>query len=457
MMENAAASQRPVARVDGTDHRNIGPGYHSPENRPSDNSGEPDVVDVWVGDARTSLGLGVVVFVLFLVPGLVWQYRRHGVVNIARMIGWAMVCLYVTALFVYTLLPLPDDGKAWCAAHTASSNLEPFAFIDDIRRRTADMTLFQAARSRFVLQAVFNVVLFMPLGIVMRRYFGRGIIASTLLGFALSTFIEVSQYTGLFGLYPCAYRVGDVDDIMMNTAGAFLGAVLAPVFLWWMPTARALASTRLEPRPVTSRRRWMGMALDALLFALVTTGADLCIRVGTLLVTGRLQSRTTLVEDVCTTLVGILVVFVLPAWRGRGASIGQTIVWLTPKWLSRDGTVLTDGSGWRRVVRSVVVVGTWSTTGWIAQWVRGGSDEVVDLFSLPGAIVMTGVLIVLVAIVMVPGTRTHRSLSGLVTGALVVDARDPIAGGPLNKEPLPLTEVHRDLLGLPRQDVVGHR
>ena len=36
---------------------------------------------------------------------------------------------------------------------------------------------------------------------------------STLLGFCASVAIEVTQSTGALGLLPCAYRVGDVDDV----------------------------------------------------------------------------------------------------------------------------------------------------------------------------------------------------------------------------------------------------
>ena len=44
-------------------------------------------------------------------------------------------------------------------------------------------------------------------------------------GFALSSFIELSQLTGNWGLAGFTYRTFDVDDIVNNTAGAVLGAV----------------------------------------------------------------------------------------------------------------------------------------------------------------------------------------------------------------------------------------
>ena len=52
----------------------------------------------------------------------------------------------------------------------------------------------------------------------------RNIIIMT---FILSLMIELAQLTGLFFTYPGSYRLFDVDDIMMNTLGGFLGTVLA--------------------------------------------------------------------------------------------------------------------------------------------------------------------------------------------------------------------------------------
>jgi glycopeptide antibiotics resistance protein len=54
-----------------------------------------------------------------------------------------------------------------------------------------------------------------------------GIRRSVLLAFGLSLAAELSQLTGLWGLYPCSYRKFDVDDLLLNTSGGALGAGLA--------------------------------------------------------------------------------------------------------------------------------------------------------------------------------------------------------------------------------------
>ena len=56
------------------------------------------------------------------------------------------------------------------------------------------------------------------------------------MGLLTSFVIEAAQGTGLFGIYPYAYRTADVNDLMYNTAGAALG--------WW---AAALLGRILPP------------------------------------------------------------------------------------------------------------------------------------------------------------------------------------------------------------------
>lgn len=81
-----------------------------------------------------------------------------------------------------------------------------------------------------------NVVLFMPFGAsvagLIRGRFWRRVVTATVLGAVLSASIEVAQHWG--------GRVADIDDIILNTAGALVGAVLA---------ATLAASTGATRRP----------------------------------------------------------------------------------------------------------------------------------------------------------------------------------------------------------------
>ena len=66
-----------------------------------------------------------------------------------------------------------------------------------------------------------NVVLFVPIGIALGVAFRgrpRPLVAATLTGLLISLAIEISQYVFAVG------RVVDIDDVVLNVAGTWLGA-----------------------------------------------------------------------------------------------------------------------------------------------------------------------------------------------------------------------------------------
>lgn len=56
----------------------------------------------------------------------------------------------------------------------------------------------------------------------------RRVLAWVAIGCVVSCLIELTQYTGLFGVVPCTYRVVDIDDVIMNTLGTYAGVRLLP-------------------------------------------------------------------------------------------------------------------------------------------------------------------------------------------------------------------------------------
>ena len=89
---------------------------------------------------------------------------------------------------------------------------------------TAGMGLNRFATTVYA-QLFFNVAMFIPLGFFTAGCLRWGLRATALSGFALSSFIELSQLTSNWGLAGFTYRTFDVDDIVNNTAGAVFGAV----------------------------------------------------------------------------------------------------------------------------------------------------------------------------------------------------------------------------------------
>ena len=77
------------------------------------------------------------------------------------------------------------------------------------------------------LQVLCNVLLFVPYGFFLHQVTRwRGLTVVTA-GLITSAFIEITQGTGVFGLYPCPYRLLDVDDLILNTLGAGVGVLIS--------------------------------------------------------------------------------------------------------------------------------------------------------------------------------------------------------------------------------------
>ncbi|QIK82527.1 VanZ family protein [Sanguibacter sp. HDW7] len=368
----------------------------------------------WTWPAYIGVLFGTLLFAGLLIPLTIWQSRRYGRLSVRRFLGAAAVAVYGVSLAAYTLLPIPSGDLArWCAEYGVDgAQTHLLQFVDDIRRDTAGLGLRATVLHTTVLQVVLNVALFVPWGVLWRRFLGRGILTATLSGLLVSLAIETTQYTGIFGLVGCSYRVGDVDDLLTNTVGAFLGAVLAPLLLHWMPQSRDLARERGLPRPVRARRRWGSMLLDALLFSGLAALGSLAWRLG-LAVTGRELGDPTWGEWLAGSAVPFLLVFVLPV-LGSGASLGQRALWLVPV---RDGARPSFG---RRAVRSFLPGGLWGVLLVL--------PALPDDPHLPGWVAtapfeLVAALLAIVSVLGVLTTKDHRSLSGSIAGVTYVDAR----------------------------------
>ncbi|MFE6967959.1 VanZ family protein [Isoptericola sp. NPDC057653] len=376
------------------------------------------MVERWTWPAAIGIGFGVAAFFAVLVPVLLVQQRRYGRLDARRVLGAAALAVYVVTLLAYTMLPLPSgDLVAWCAAHGVSgAELTPLHSLDDIRRDTAGLGLAATLRSVAVLQVAFNVLLFVPWGVLARRYLGWGVAASTLSALVASVAVETVQYTGILGLIPCSYRVADVDDVLANTLGGLAGALLAPVVLRWMPQSRELAAARLEPRPVTFWRRFLGMVTDLLAAFVLGAALQLAYRVGMLASGRELSSATTWADVLLGTVLPAVVVFLVPPWVGSGASLGQRAVWLEPRWPDGAGR-LRRGSLPRRVARGYLLLGLYGALSIVEAVPPGDASN-----AWAGALQN---VVLLAALVGVVATRDRRGLACAITGARLVDARTP--------------------------------
>ncbi|WP_347071374.1 VanZ family protein, partial [Lacticaseibacillus paracasei] len=122
-------------------------------------------------------------------------------------------------------------------------------------------------QSAFI-QPFFNVVLTIPFGFYLRYYFKRSVPQIILMSFGLSLFFELTQLSGLYGYYPRPYRLFDVDDLILNTTGGFLGGVFAPILMRALPS-RDIIDAKIQARGarVTLARRFAAFIIDFFLFS----------------------------------------------------------------------------------------------------------------------------------------------------------------------------------------------
>lgn len=361
-----------------------------------------------------SLVVGPIIFVVLLVPALVVQYRKFGRLSLIRLATTAAACVYAVALVAFTMFPLPTIAQA-CRGGRTGAILQPypFHFLVDLQQAAARGSWTSALTGPVMLQVGLNVFLFLPLGLFLRRWMGRGLVTSVLIGFAVSLAIESTQFTGIWGAYPCGYRVADADDLLANTLGAWLGAVLAPRVLGWVPRPADLE--HLAPPPVSVLRRWLGMWADLVLAWAVSFGCTLAYVLVKALFSDhaeRVNSQVPQPVTIIAAAVGLAVVFWLPALRGTGASLGQRLLRIAPVW--SDGRGATLG---RRLGRTAVMGGALTVLDLGVPLLR-----LTDLPVVPGMIALVANLWLVLGFFWVLA-GDHRGLSGRLSGARMVDVR----------------------------------
>ncbi|KAB8287727.1 VanZ family protein [Bifidobacterium avesanii] len=257
-------------------------------------------------------------------PVLALLYRRDNRLRFTSALGAYLVVLYLLSLGCFTLYPMPDDAIAYCATHHLSPQLDPLGFIGDLR--SDGITA--------VLQIGLNVVFFLPLGFFMGRTFRWPFRVALPVGFFTSLLIETSQLTGVFGLFPCAYRLFDVDDLIWNTSGAMIGWLAA-----WLLNRRFPVEV-LDESAVTREpgfvRRCVALAIDMVLVIAVSAPVALLVRVGAAYASASFGAD---VYFVVQSAVFALFEGLLP-WLRDGQTLGGRFVRMTVETRPR--------TGWRR-------------------------------------------------------------------------------------------------------------
>ncbi|WP_168209095.1 VanZ family protein [Agromyces intestinalis] len=259
---------------------------------------------------------GALVLLVVFVPLVALSYRRRGGFSAARFAGWIALLFYAIGLWAYTLLPFPEPGSYTCVGAV----LNPFEDVVDIlRRQAAGESL---PRNPALQQAALNVLLFAPLGVFARLLFGRGVVVATIAGAAVSLAIELTQLTGLWGVFSCAYRVFDTGDLVTNTAGAIIGSLLAVPVVRRVQARHRPEAAPAASGPVSVGRRLLAMLADWLSSWLLAGAAAVPANAAVLVLAGR--DRLVEVGDTVSSWSAIVPILAqLWSVLATGATLGE--------------------------------------------------------------------------------------------------------------------------------------
>ncbi len=177
-----------------------------------------------------SMKTAIVVFpfiaLLFSIPFLFLQYHKYGSIPPFKVFIVYSFILYLITVYCLIILPLPKKEDVIYKPNMIK--ILPFGFIHDFIREsslvlTDPTTYVKAMKEPCFYTVIFNIFMTIPFGMYLRYYFKCSLKKTLLISFILSLFFELTQLTGLYGLYSYPYRIFDVDDLIMNTLGGAIG------------------------------------------------------------------------------------------------------------------------------------------------------------------------------------------------------------------------------------------
>lgn len=285
-----------------------------------------------MGTYLRSISAGILVFPLVAlalsVPYMVWEYRRHGSISIWKTVVVFSFVLYLICSFYLIILPLPKNRDAY-VSYAATPQLVPFRALSDIIATTHlsllhPRTWLAALKTSTVYTEIFNLMLLIPLGVYARYFRHARWWQAVLAGFFLSLFFEVTQLTGIYGIYAHPYRLFDVDDLIVNTSGALVGFWLAAPLIRVLPDIDEVnESSEARGAARTSfTRRVLAFAIDAAIAAAIC--AATLFAEHALFSSVRIEQSGEGLLGLVTAVTGV--VFILIPMITRGQTLGQQLL-----------------------------------------------------------------------------------------------------------------------------------
>ena len=258
----------------------------------------------------------IIAFIL-TIPFLIHQYRKYGAIPLLKSVCFYSLILYLICAYFLVMLPLPSI-EAVSKMTGPKTQLKLFQFIEDIILTTnykidSFQTLIKLLKQPTMYIVGFNFLLTMPFGIYLRYYFKQNWFKTIVYTFLLSLFFELTQLSGLYGIYPRPYRLFDVDDLLINTTGGLFGYLITPLFTLFLPTRDELEEKSYKKgKKVTLLRRAISFIIDIFFLSILC----LALKIFTY---GNVLSKY-------STIISLVIYYLLIPLFTEGQTMGKKIV-----------------------------------------------------------------------------------------------------------------------------------
>ena len=227
-------------------------------------------MEVYLESIKTAFLIFPFLAFLITLPYLLLQYHKYGSVPLIRSSIVYTFILYLLTAYFLVILPLPSKEEVLMMP-TKIPQLIPFTFIGDFIEAFKETSgVLSFLKSPIVYTTLFNIAITIPFGIYLRYYFKKKWYTTIIYTFLLSLYFEITQLTGLYGLYPKAYRLFDVDDLIINTLGGLIGYLITPIVTIFLPDRDKIDKLSYKRGKVVSiYRRFLAFLIDIFIFATI--------------------------------------------------------------------------------------------------------------------------------------------------------------------------------------------
>lgn len=263
----------------------------------------------------------LIAFIITL-PFMIINYNKYGSISKLRTLIIYSFILYLLCAFFLVIFPMPSKEYVNNLS-IPYYQLKPFNFINDLKYTNFSLNSFSSyiklLKMPTVYQPLFNIILTIPFGIYLRYYYKCNFKKTLILSILLTLFFEITQLTGIFGIYSRNYRMFDVDDILFNTIGGIFGYLLCGIFIKILPSRESIDNESFEMgKTVTGLRRLVAFIIDNF-FSLLLFGVILIISL-------LKNNSITLINVLLMLIISNYIIFVLIPSIFSGRTIGKSLV-----------------------------------------------------------------------------------------------------------------------------------